>query len=31
MVLDLKEGFKKVKKSRKEFKLIFGIVSKERN
>lgn len=27
-ILDLKGGFKKVKKNRNEFKLIFGIVSK---
>lgn len=28
MILDLKEGFKKGKKNRKEFKIILGIVSK---
>ncbi|SOC43800.1 DUF3977 family protein [Ureibacillus acetophenoni] len=27
-IFDLKDGFKKVKKNRKEYKLIFGIVSK---
>ena len=26
-IIDLKEGFKKAKKNRKEFKVIFGIVS----
>jgi hypothetical protein len=28
LIFDLKEGFKKVKKKRNEFKVIFGIVSK---
>jgi hypothetical protein len=28
LIFDLKEGFKKVKKNRNEFKVIFGIVSK---
>jgi hypothetical protein len=27
LILDLKEGFKRIKKSRKEFKVILGVVS----